>query len=130
MFGHFSAYSRLSTSHFSRPGSVSGLIASRALGLAHPAVDALVGVDDEHVLALVEAVDRAYLDAIGVLALDAAVVDDIGHRPFHLEGGSATTFAMALRPASTLIGREADIALRRVHLQPEARQGAGKTDQR
>src|SRR5271157_5325141 len=32
----------------------------RALGLAHAAVDALVGVDDEHVLALVEAIDRAY----------------------------------------------------------------------
>jgi len=36
---------------------------------------------------------------------------------------------MALRLASTLVGREAGIALRRVHLQPEARQGAGKTDQ-
>src|SRR6185503_66603 len=31
----------------------------RALGLAHAAVDALVGMDDEHVVALVEAVDRA-----------------------------------------------------------------------
>src|SRR5262245_41332447 len=40
----------------------------RALGFADPAVDALVGVDDEHVLALVEAVDRAHRDAIGRLA--------------------------------------------------------------
>src|SRR5690606_16124708 len=31
----------------------------RALGLAHPAVDALVGVDHQHVLALVEAVHGA-----------------------------------------------------------------------
>src|SRR6185369_14815631 len=33
----------------------------RAFGLAHAAVGAFVGVDDEHVLALVEAVDRADL---------------------------------------------------------------------
>src|SRR6266446_5637414 len=36
----------------------------RALGLAYPAIDALVGMDDEHVLALVKAIDRAHLDAI------------------------------------------------------------------
>ena len=36
----------------------------RALGLADAAIDAFVGVDDEHVLALVEAVDRAHLDAV------------------------------------------------------------------
>src|SRR5436305_875434 len=51
----------------------------RAFGLAHPAVDALAGVDDEHVLALVETVDRTHLDAIHVLAADAGVGDDIGH---------------------------------------------------
>jgi hypothetical protein len=39
----------------------------------------LVGVDDEHVLALVEAIDRADLDAIGVFALDAGFIDDVGH---------------------------------------------------
>ena len=48
-----------------------------ALRLADPAVDALVGVDDEHVLALVEAVDRAHRDAIGGLALDALLIDDV-----------------------------------------------------
>src|SRR6185436_9142379 len=51
----------------------------RALGLAHAAVDALVGVDDEHVLALVEAVDRADLDAVHIFAADAGVGDDVGH---------------------------------------------------
>src|SRR5581483_3944405 len=51
----------------------------RALRLAHPAVDALVGVDDEHILTLVEAIDGTDLDAIGVLALDAVLVDDVGH---------------------------------------------------
>src|SRR3989442_10951428 len=36
----------------------------RAFRLAHPAIDAFVGVDDQHVLAFVEAIDRAHLDAI------------------------------------------------------------------
>src|SRR5712692_2510009 len=51
----------------------------RALGLAHPAVDAFVRMDDEHVLALVEAIHRADLDAVHVLALDAVFGDDVGH---------------------------------------------------
>ena len=51
----------------------------RALRLAHAAIDAFVRVDDEHVLALVEAIDGAHLDAIHVLALDTVLVDDIGH---------------------------------------------------
>src|SRR3954451_12409722 len=55
----------------------------RALGLAHAAVDALVGVDDEHVVALVETVDRADLDAIHVLAPDAGLGDYVGHDALH-----------------------------------------------
>src|SRR5262245_34044584 len=51
----------------------------RALGLAHAAVDALVRMDDEHVLALVEAVDGADLDTVHVLALDAVFGDDVSH---------------------------------------------------
>src|SRR5690606_5144731 len=51
----------------------------RALGLAQGAVDALVGVDHQEVRALVETVDRAHLDAVGVLALCAVLGDDEGH---------------------------------------------------
>jgi hypothetical protein len=51
----------------------------RAFGLADAAIDALVGMDDEHVLAFIEAVHRTDLDAVHVLALDAALIDDIGH---------------------------------------------------
>ena len=51
----------------------------RALGDAQRAVDALVGIDDQHVRALAKAVDRADIDAVGVLALDAALGDDVGH---------------------------------------------------
>src|SRR6476660_9075618 len=50
----------------------------RALRLAHPAIDAFVRVDDEHVLTLVEAVHGANLHAIHQLALDATLVDDVG----------------------------------------------------
>src|SRR5215831_9556119 len=51
----------------------------RALRLTDPAVDAFVGVDDEHVLAFVEAVDWAHFHAVRELALDAVLVDDVGH---------------------------------------------------
>src|SRR3954469_8090408 len=50
----------------------------RAFRLAYPAIDALVGVDDEHVLAFVETVDRAHLNAIHVFAADAGFGDDVG----------------------------------------------------
>jgi hypothetical protein len=36
-------------------------------------------MNDEHVLAFIEAVDRADLDAVHILALDAILGDDIGH---------------------------------------------------
>ena len=51
----------------------------RAFGLAHAAVDAFAGVDDEHVLAFVEAIHRTDFDTVCILALDAGVGDDIGH---------------------------------------------------
>src|SRR4030095_5123302 len=48
-------------------------------GDAQRAVDALVRIDHEEVRPFAEAVDRAYVDAVGVLALDAAFGDDVGH---------------------------------------------------
>src|SRR5665647_2905725 len=51
----------------------------RASWVAEPAVDALVGVNNEHVLAFIEAIDGADLHAIGVFALYAFFVDDVGH---------------------------------------------------
>src|SRR5258708_29064367 len=53
---------------------------SRALGLADAAVDALRGLDHEHVFPLVEAIDGAHFDAVHVLALNARFRDDVGHR--------------------------------------------------
>jgi len=51
----------------------------RAFGLADTAIDAFVRVDDEHIRALVKAVDRAHFDAVHVLAFDAVFDNDVGH---------------------------------------------------
>src|SRR5216683_1856880 len=65
----------------------------RAFGLADAAIDAFVGMDDEHVLALIEAIDRAHLDAIHQLALDAGFSDDVGHGVAFCSSGSALSRA-------------------------------------
>jgi hypothetical protein len=51
---------------------------NRAFRLANTAIDAFVRVDDEHVLTLIEAVDRTNLDTVHVLTLDTAFIDDVG----------------------------------------------------
>ena len=50
----------------------------RAFRFAHAAVDAFVRMNDEHVLAFVEAVHRSDFDAVHQLALDAAFINDVG----------------------------------------------------
>src|SRR5271170_5733465 len=50
----------------------------RAFRLADPAIDAFVRVNYEHVLAFVEAVHRAHLDAVHEFAANAALVDNVG----------------------------------------------------
>ena len=61
---------------------------NRALGLANTAVDALVGMDDEHILAFVETVDRTNFNTIGVFALDTVFIDDVGHASFRWSSSS------------------------------------------
>jgi len=51
----------------------------RALGLADAAVDALVRMDHQHVLAFVEAVHGTDFHAVHVFAANATIVDDVGH---------------------------------------------------
>ena len=68
------------SSHFSAPGSESAEWPPAVLGLANTAVDTLVGMDDEHVLALVETIDGADLYTVGIFAVDTIVVDDVSHR--------------------------------------------------
>ena len=50
----------------------------RALRLARAAVDALLGIDDEDAAELVDAVDRADIDARAVFDVDARLGDDVG----------------------------------------------------
>ena len=50
-----------------------------ALGHAGLTVDALVGVDVDHLVPLVEALDGAHHDAVGVLAGKTGLGDDVGH---------------------------------------------------
>jgi hypothetical protein len=51
----------------------------RAFRLTHATVDALVGIDDEHIFALVETIDGANFHAVGVFASDAVIGDNICH---------------------------------------------------
>src|SRR5690606_11109544 len=52
----------------------------RAFRFTYAAVDALVGIDDEHVFAFVETIDRADLDAVRIFAANAIIGHDIRHR--------------------------------------------------
>jgi hypothetical protein len=76
---------------------------NRAFGLADTAIDAFVGVDDEHVLTLIEAVDRTYLDTVHVLTFDTAFIDDISQLSL-LEALSVVEFYVH-HPRSTASGR-------------------------
>jgi hypothetical protein len=55
-------------------------------------------VNDEHVLALVEAVHRTHLDTVHVLAANAALIDDVGQLSLLPSG----TLRTALREAADL----------------------------
>ena len=51
----------------------------RALRLTDTAVDALIRMNDEHVLAFIEAVHRTDFHAVRVLTFDAIFGDDVSH---------------------------------------------------
>ena len=51
----------------------------RAFRLAYAAIDALIRMDDEHVLPFVKAVHRTNFHAVHEFAADAVVVDDVSH---------------------------------------------------
>jgi hypothetical protein len=80
---------------------------NRAFGLTDSAIDAFIRVNDEHVLALVKTIDRTDFDAIHVFALDALVVDNVGHfllrppRPAALLGPVANLWSVLLQDNPT-----------------------------
>src|SRR5690606_24153478 len=51
----------------------------RAFWLAQGAVDALIGIDYKEIRAFVEAIDRANLNAVGVLALNTVIGNNKSH---------------------------------------------------
>ena len=57
----------------------SAWLIDRADRFARAAVHALVRVDVEHALALVDAVDGAFFDACSVKHINAGLRDDVGH---------------------------------------------------
>ena len=77
----------------------------RADRLARAAVHALVGVDVEHPLALVDAVDRALVDARAVLQVDTRLGDDVRHRI--LLRGRARRARTSGRMVESLVSRRA-----------------------
>src|SRR4029077_16221002 len=67
----------------------------RAFGRAHAAIDAFVRGGGEHVRTLVEAVHGAHGHAIHQLALNAAVIDDVGHSNSGRKRACASAMAQA-----------------------------------
>jgi hypothetical protein len=50
-----------------------------AFGFADAAIDAFIRVNDQHILAFIEAIHRADFYAVHIFALDAVLGDDVGH---------------------------------------------------
>jgi hypothetical protein len=61
-------------------------------------------MNDEHIFALVEAINGAHLYAIHELALDAAFIDDIGQMPSSF-GGSVSGFHQGGMFSSVVVRR-------------------------
>ncbi len=50
-----------------------------AFGFANAAIDALAGVDDQHIVAFVKTIDRANFHTVHIFAADAGIGNHIGH---------------------------------------------------
>src|SRR6266700_4253119 len=78
IFGQVLEYSALSDSHFSSPGSVSGLIASTGHSGSHTPQSMHSSGWMTSIFSLVEAIHGAHSDAVHGFAANAALIDDIG----------------------------------------------------
>ena len=87
----------------------------RALRLARTAVDALLGIDHEHALGLVDAVHRAHVHAGLVQDVDAGLGDDVRHfTPVYATSSSTSCDARsASAERTTTLSRPAAWAARR-----------------
>jgi len=80
MLGQLLAYSGVHLKPFLQPRlgiRLDGV--GRTFGFANAAIDAFVRMDDQHVLALVEAVHGADFNTVGIFAFDAGFSDDVSH---------------------------------------------------
>ena len=102
IFGQTFAYSAFSDNHFSSPGSVSGLIASTGHSGSQTPQSMHSSGYHEHVLALVEAIHGARLDAVHGFAANAALVDDIGQLSILSAERRVNSFAMSVLAALAL----------------------------
>ena len=74
----------------------------RALRFARPAIDALLRIDDQDPLELVDAVDRADVDAGAVFDVDAGLGDDVRHaRESSQATGAGYELSVASDPVSS-----------------------------
>ena len=70
---------------YPEPSSIRGVLSIRldrvdgAFWLANTAINAFFRMNNEEVLALIKAVDRADLDAVHIFATHACIGDDVGH---------------------------------------------------
>src|ERR1700749_3783663 len=71
-----------------------------ALGFARPAVDALLGVDHEDAIRLMDAVDRADVDTREIFDVDAGLGDDVRHGAVTLLRRSAPRRSEARAPGA------------------------------
>ena len=78
----------------------------RAFWLANAAINAFVGVDDQHVFTLVETVHWADFNAVHIFAFDAVFGDDVGHSgPFVLYNERLIARFFALCTVFFAVGR-------------------------
>src|ERR1700738_2918029 len=77
----------------------------RAFRLTYSTIDAFIGVNNQHVLTLVEAVNGADLHTIHIFAADARFCDDIGHDGwiFLLSFGSFLPLGGVISPGRPLL---------------------------
>lgn len=79
IFSQIAANLALRDSHFAASGAVSGLIASAGHSGSHTAIDAFIGMDHQHVLPLIEAIDGENRNAVSIFAFDAVFGHDVRH---------------------------------------------------
>ena len=90
---------RIQRQPFLKPGFAISLDSiNGAFRFANTTVDAFIRMDDEHVLALVETVHGAHLDAVHGFAANTALVDNVGQLSVLQQLAAVNSFMVSVRP--------------------------------